>query len=155
MSVERLGFVHAAAMARVHELCFDTKWREKDFQTFLALPTYSAYGWIEDSNALAGFILYNTVIPEIEVSTICVAPDYRRRGIAKMIFEQTLDKIEGVEKCFLEVAANNESAISLYSSLGFSISGIRKNYYRMANGDLQHAVLMHYDFAPNETKERS
>ena len=42
---------------------------------------------------------------------------------------------------YLEVRESNHSARALYESLGFTVSGTRKNYYRRGDGH-EHAVLM-------------
>ena len=53
------------------------------------------------------------------------------RGFGQIILHHLIDVTEqhGVAKITLEVAADNIPARRLYNSCGFSVSGIRKDYY--------------------------
>ncbi|RPH56135.1 GNAT family N-acetyltransferase, partial [bacterium] len=61
-----------------------------------------------------------------------VAPEERRRGIARALVEDGFTRLRaaGVVACFLEVRANNEGAIALYEAIGFRRAGRRRSYYR-------------------------
>jgi ribosomal-protein-alanine N-acetyltransferase len=48
---------------------------------------------------------------------------------------------------FLEVEENNQPARKLYQRAGFAIAGRRERYYRQANGEQLHAVLMRRDLS--------
>jgi len=66
-----------------------------------------------------------------QIMTIGVAPHYQHQGIGRMLLQQLIDQsiqLEAVEM-FLEVAVDNEPAISLYREFGFIPLGIRKRYY--------------------------
>jgi ribosomal-protein-alanine N-acetyltransferase len=70
-------------------------------------------------------------IAECHLLTLCVHPDFQRRGYGRKIFNLLLDrayKLDAME-CFLEVRSSNEVAIKLYQSMGFAGIGQRKNYY--------------------------
>ena len=58
-----------------------------------------------------------------------VHSDYRKRGIAKKLFEYVFNwaKERGISKIELTVMVKNEAAYHLYSKLGFIIEGVRKN----------------------------
>ncbi|MBQ8473369.1 MAG: GNAT family N-acetyltransferase [Alphaproteobacteria bacterium] len=78
-----------------------------------------------------GFIVYRAVADEAEIITIGVAPDARRTGIAAAmlgIIEGDLKK-RGVKHIFLEVAADNAPARSLYQGNGYTEIGTRPKYY--------------------------
>lgn len=53
-----------------------------------------------------------------------VAPDYRRQGISRKIFDFILPVLRGnkIEQYLLEVIAENEPALRLYQNLGFETS---------------------------------
>lgn len=72
------------------------------------------------------------VLDEVHIGTIAVHPSYRGVGLGKFFLTRILEKTfeEGVIKAFLEVRKSNQAAIRLYQSLGFTIDGIRKEYYR-------------------------
>lgn len=145
MSWSQLSCHHSAAMEQLHKMAFDRFWSETDFNTFLNLPTYRAFGWVNAENELLGFALFNIVTPDIELCTICVNPNYRRLGIAEELVLQSLKNFNDFESCFLEVSEINSGAIALYSKLGFKGVGIRKNYYKLPNGRFQNAALMKLD----------
>lgn len=55
------------------------------------------------------------------VDTMCVSPDYRRRGIAKRLLTYVKERAAelGLDSVELKVAAFNEPAQALYAKLGF------------------------------------
>ena len=71
------------------------------------------------------------VVDECHVTTIAVAPEYRRQGLGIQMMDEILarSKERGVLCAVLEVRADNEAAIKMYEKLGFTISGKRKAYY--------------------------
>lgn len=71
------------------------------------------------------------IADECHVTTIAVAPEYRRQGLGKKMMDEILarSKDRGVLCATLEVRADNEAAIKMYEKLGFVISGKRKAYY--------------------------
>ena len=71
---------------------------------------------------------------EYEVHTIGVDPDYRGRGIGRLMLDELLRFADG-GVVFLEVRTDNVPAITLYESLGFVTMGIRKRYYRVSGAD--------------------
>lgn len=90
---------------------------------------------------LVGFGGYSIAADQADVIDVAVAPAYRRRGIARTLMQTVLaDAAErGASAIFLEVRASNVSAIALYTALGFTACGKRKNYYANPRED---AVLM-------------
>ena len=62
---------------------------------------------------------------------VAVAPEYRRRGIARTLLLELFDLTAGDERrgYTLEVRVSNGDAIRLYESLGFVARGIRRGYY--------------------------
>lgn len=73
----------------------------------------------------------SVAIGECHLLTLCVHPDYQRRGHGRKMFNLLLDRAEklGARQCFLEVRVSNEAAIQLYRSMGFVQVGERRNYY--------------------------
>lgn len=89
--------------------------------------------------AYGGFSL---AADEAEIITAAVAPEYRRRGIARALMDRMLDDAAalGGTDVYLDVRASNTAAIALYESLGFVRTGVRRAYYTRPRED---AVLMH------------
>lgn len=73
----------------------------------------------------------SVAIGECHLLTLCVHPQFQRHGYGRKIFNLLLDRAYKLdaEECFLEVRTGNDSAITLYKSMGFAVIGERKNYY--------------------------
>lgn len=75
------------------------------------------------------------VVDELQISTVAVGPDQRRRGHGRQVLMALLQEAHrrGAVRATLEVSAANTAATALYEGCGFSTEGIRRGYYR--NGD--------------------
>jgi [ribosomal protein S18]-alanine N-acetyltransferase len=62
---------------------------------------------------------------------IAVTAAYRRHGVAKRLLEELFARTENDPRrgYTLEVRISNSAAISLYESLGFYATGVRRGYY--------------------------
>lgn len=95
--------------------------------------------WHEDR--LLGYVIAYFSIYEGEIARIAVAKDYRRKGIAGRLLaelEQICRKREA-ESILLDVRESNQDAIEFYKSHGFTVDGIRRNFYTKPAED---AILM-------------
>ena len=90
---------------------------------------------------VAGVAGYWLVIDEAHISTFAVHPDWRGRGVGKVLLAALLRHAagRGAESAMLEVRAGNAAAQSLYRGFGFRTVGRRKGYYKNNGED---AVLM-------------
>lgn len=128
-----LTLAHAKLIAGMHHICFAEPWSEKAMAELLSLP--GCFGWLaREGETPQGFVLARIAADEAEILTILVLPPYRRHGLARRLLAAVIDnaKMQGVEKLFLEVALSNESALELYTKVGFAEVGRRPRYY--ANG---------------------
>ncbi len=85
----------------------------------------------DNSPDILGYICRWLVGDEIHILNLAVHPDRRRTGVGRALVELTLREAERSETRLitLEVRRENASAIALYRSLGFTESGVRRNYY--------------------------
>ncbi len=85
----------------------------------------------DNSPDVWGYICRWLVGDEIHILNLAVHPDRRRAGVGRALVELTLQEAERSETRLitLEVRRENASAIALYRSLGFTESGVRRNYY--------------------------
>jgi ribosomal protein S18 acetylase RimI-like enzyme len=87
----------------------------------IVLGTY--LGYRQDSGklvALAGERLH--VDGYTELSAVCTDPDARGRGIATALMQELVTRIAARgETAFLHVASENDTARSLYETLGFTV----------------------------------
>ncbi len=127
----------AGQCAALHAEGFARGWDAPEFERLLAEKTVAAHVACDGPRPkLIGFVLSHVVAPESEVLSITVAPDRRGRGIARQLLGHHLARLAaaGVTTSFLEVEAENASALRLYSRLGYVEAGRRKGYYP-AGGD--------------------
>ena len=130
MKFESLKYEHLKQMAEIEREAFDQPWNERMF-----IPE------VEDENAyyLVGVrgdevICYggfHKVLDEAHITNIAVRADSRGRGIGTLLMSELISRARmlGVKYMTLEVRDNNENAIKLYKSFGFTVEGIRKKYY--------------------------
>ncbi len=109
-----------------------TAWPAEQFRAEIGKPTrFFLIGESgEEIIAYAGAFLPNAG-GEGDIMTIAVAPEYRRKGIAKELISrmESWAKARGAIAMMLEVDVTNSDAIALYTSLGYETLNIRKNYY--------------------------
>lgn len=80
----------------------------------------------------AAFVFWRSLGEDAEILSIGVAPRMRRRGGARALIAEVIERArsEGVRKLFLEVDVSNTAAAALYASAGFERIGVRKRYYK-------------------------
>jgi len=123
--VTEAGPEHAAALAAIHKIAFPhDPWPEASFRTLLQQPGVA--GFIDTRG---GMVLVRSVLDEAEILTI--GATIKRQGIGRALVEKAIAhlKTHGVTALFLEVAASNIAARSLYDAFGFQQTGTRSNYY--------------------------
>lgn len=129
-----------ADMAALHARCFTTPrpWGAAEFAAIVSDPL--CFTLIESD----GFLIGRAVAGEAEILTLAVGPDARRRGMAARLVQGFLTEAQnrGAAQVFLEVAATNQAAISLYLQAGFAKVGLRRGYYTQADGATDDAVVM-------------
>lgn len=78
-----------------------------------------------------GYVIYWELPGELDIHNVAVHPQYRRRGVARAMLNDIIESAakRGIRRLTLEVRRSNESAQTLYRSLGFEVCGLRKGYY--------------------------
>jgi len=79
--------------------------------------------WVEDDQ-IVGNVSLSPESGQMEryyLSNVSVKPEYRRQGVARALMQATLTHLreQHVTKAFLNVRPGNDSAIKLYTDLGF------------------------------------
>lgn len=132
--IERLRRRDASRCAELERRLFagDDPWSAKAFVE--ALAAGYCYLAARDGRALLGYAGLAVLGPEAEVHTLAVDPAHQGRGIGRTLLRALLAEAAGAA-VFLEVRTDNEAAIALYRSEGFTIVGTRRAYYRPSRAD--------------------
>jgi ribosomal-protein-alanine N-acetyltransferase len=91
---------------------------------------YLQYGFLvcEDENRIAGFLVWRVLTDaEGELLNLAVAPEFRRRGVARALVGGLLKEVSGT--VYLEVRESNSAAINFYKSMQFQYVSRRPGYY--------------------------
>ena len=130
----------------IHTTCFPDAWSQATFE--LLLKENSTCGWRATSLAgePMGFILTRVLDQEAEILTFAVVPSFQKMGVGRCLLNELLIFLASINcgKIFLEVAVDNEPAIALYTSVGFTAVGTRLNYYKRADQSFVSAIVMSY-----------
>lgn len=120
---------------------FPKPWSRTSFERELSLPqarTLVAHG----QDRIVGYVCRWRIEDELQILNVAVAPMMRRRGVARLLLLAVLaEAAQARLSVTLEVARDNEPAITLYEDLGFVRTGERKDFY----GRGRHGVMMACD----------
>lgn len=140
----------AADLPQVMELerlAFEKPWTPGLFLHELKL-SFSRLHLARTSNGsrrLVGYVCWWLVGEEVHILNLAVHPGSRRGGAGRALVQRVLDDAatHRAASVSLEVRRDNEAALGLYGAMGFSASGLRKNYY----GPGEDAVIMERQLA--------
>jgi ribosomal-protein-alanine N-acetyltransferase len=132
--------MRADDLARIHAAANDTDraWTTGEFSALLDMPNVFCTE-VED-----GFALVRVILDEAELLTIAVHPEGQGRGTGRALMRNwhQLAAARGAARAFLEVAADNLPALSLYKTSGYALDGRRAGYYRRPGAAPVDALLM-------------
>jgi [ribosomal protein S18]-alanine N-acetyltransferase len=138
------GPEQAAEIARLHGLLFSPSWSEESVQTLLDHPGSTAFIAVLGGppKETVGFVMAQLAADEAEILSIGVAPDWQRKGLGRRLVDGAARAVQRAEakKLFLEVAADNDAALNLYTRAGFLGTGLRRGYYERPGSEPVDAV---------------
>ncbi len=110
---------------------FSVPWVEKGFTEELEIPGSFNFLAFDESDNVAGYIVFRLLLDEIHLLKIAVKSDQRRLGTGMNLMEKLLcvSTSKNAYVIYLEVSAVNMPAISLYKKTGFVETGRRYKYY--------------------------
>ena len=120
------------AIERIERESYPTPWSRSMFASELAKPSSISLGAFEpESEELVGYLIISRYVDAWHVMNVAVAPEHRRRGIARTLLDRLFEVTGSDERrgYTLEVRVSNEGAIKLYEQLGFHARGVRRGYY--------------------------
>jgi ribosomal-protein-alanine acetyltransferase len=123
MTAIRLGgAADLSAVAAIQQATAEAaQWQVADYLLYNFLVA-------ELENRVVGFLVARDVAEdEREILNLAIAPDFRRRGLAKDLLDKCLKGFSGT--VVLEVRESNLAAQSFYKCLGFQELNRRPEYY--------------------------
>ncbi|MEP1230252.1 MAG: GNAT family N-acetyltransferase [Litorimonas sp.] len=135
----------AVNMADIHSHAFDRGWPALDMSVHIKTDLCFGIG-----EPLTAFIILRVNGNEAEILTLATDMAARRKGYGRNLLKAATAHLTArdVGTLFLEVAEDNEAALALYKSFGFSPVGRRPAYYRRANGRVS-AITFSMSLPPN------
>jgi ribosomal-protein-alanine N-acetyltransferase len=145
---QRAEVADCDVLSELHAAGFRRGWSSAEFEALLVQPGVHAflahYRSTFGSRIPAGFVLFRLVADEAEIISISVIQDCRRRGIARLLLDETLRHLyrEGARSIHLEVEDSNAAALRLYRGLEFRETGKRPGYYAQGRSSPGGAIVM-------------
>lgn len=140
MKAEILKTEHSSAIYNILSRSFSNPWSVDTINTLLLSDNAVCFGVFE-GDTLAGYLALEWVLDEGSLSDIAVLPEYRQKGIAKILMQSLFAEAQkrNLQFITLEVREGNNPAINLYQKFGFEAVGKRPGYYKDPAED---AILM-------------
>ena len=125
------------ALLAIEQAQFPEPWSRGMLLDELGQPATRRYVVAIEDRRIVGYCGVMTVLDELHVNTLAVAPGEEGRGIATTLLADALDDAvaRGLRRAILEVAVSNVRARALYQRFGFAPVGVRKNYYPRTRED--------------------
>ena len=100
-----------------------------------------------DAGTIVGFCSFWRVLDELHINNLAVLPAYRRLHMGTALLQRVLEDGArlGAIRATLEVRRSNEPARLLYEKFGFSVAGVRREYYSRPPED---AIVLRRDGLP-------
>ena len=131
MIVRRATIEDAKEIFAIEMECFSVPWSLDSIETELLNEDKKLYYVVENANGVVGYAGAWLVYDEGQITNIAIRPSARRQGFGAKLTSALIEECfkRGMHEIFLEVRISNLSALSLYRKLGFTVKGMRKNYY--------------------------
>ncbi|RAI14598.1 MAG: ribosomal-protein-alanine N-acetyltransferase [Candidatus Melainabacteria bacterium] len=115
----------------------DHHWSRASFLNEISNELAKYYTLHTQDGVLAAYAGCWHILEEAHITTIAVAPEYRRKNFGQALLKRIIDDcyLEKIKYITLEVRVSNIPAINLYTKYGFSSFGTRKGYYQDNNED--------------------
>jgi ribosomal-protein-alanine N-acetyltransferase len=138
--IRRMKEEDIGSVVGMEKTSFSLPWSETSFIKELYRPRSIPKVAVLDDR-IVGYVCIDYVTDEGHILNLSVHPDYRKRGVATALVEDAVEelKLKACRFVYLEVRASNYAAKKLYKGFGFSVVGVRKNYYV---APLEDAVIM-------------
>lgn len=119
-----------AEVMEIERAAYSTPWPESSFRGLLTRADADLLV-AEVEGRVSGYAICWAVLDQGELGNIAVAPEWRRRGIARRLLDAVVDAMRerGVRELYLEVRVSNHAAQGLYRQFAFNEVSRRRHYY--------------------------
>lgn len=85
---------------------------------------------------LIGYYIVSKVLDEAHLLNICLDVQWQGKKLGQVVLFHLIASLkqQKITRLFLEVRPSNFAALTIYNKLNFKKLGLRKNYYRSAQG---------------------
>ncbi len=120
------------AVLAVEQASFTNPWTREMYQSELRNEGVSFFFLARHSSGhVIGFCSFWRVLDELHINNLAVLPGHRGRGVGSSLLTRVLAEAStlGVARALLEVRRSNDAARRLYERFGFTVAGVRRQYY--------------------------
>lgn len=129
MNIRKLTIDDINSILIIENESFKHPWTYRDFEYELFANEFATYLGFFVDNYLLGYIGYWITFDIGQITKLATINVLRRRGIATVLLDWAIEKMEECSAITLEVRVSNDSAISFYKKNNFRISALRRQYY--------------------------
>ena len=140
-TIRRLAYSDLPAVISIERRSFPTPWSLAMFVLELSKPSGICLAATE-GDQLLGYLVCSRYDQVWHLMNVAVAPEQRRRGVARKLIGKLIEEGGGSLPFTLEVRVSNRPAITMYERLGFRSAGVRPRYYQDNGED---ALIMWLD----------
>ena len=103
---------------------------------------YECWG-LQAGSELVGYCVQTQAAGECHLLNLCVDPEWQRRGLGSLLLDHSirLARLLNCNSMFLEVRPSNPAGYRLYEKNGFTVIGVRRDYYTSDEGK-EDAIVM-------------
>jgi len=117
----------------IEKICFSNPWSRETFlgeiqNRAISFPLVIVH---REKKRIAGYVIFWQIGDEAQINNLAIHPDFQGQGLGELALRYVLNRLKEnkVHLVSLEVRVSNHRALALYRKLGFSILGVRKEYY--------------------------
>lgn len=129
-----------AGVAELEKKIFSDAWTSRGiYETFCQNQAF--VGVAECDGEIVGYCIIYYVMDEGEIARIAVDEKVRRQSVGRGLLDFVCEccKMKNINRLLLDVRESNEGAREFYEQYGFTVDGVRKNFYEQPK---ENAVLM-------------
>lgn len=155
LTIEPMRRRHVKSVLNIENVVHPKPWSSGVFSSELDLARRGERFYVVAflMGELVGYAGSMYAVDEAHVTNIAVAPEFRRRGVARSLLHAlaraAIDR--NMASLTLEVRVGNEAAQGLYREFGFAPAGIRQRYYENSEDAL---VMWIHDIQGDEFARR-